>query len=66
VLGITLLYEEKAEDSLTPRLMQLIIDLRTQARADKNFALADAIRNGLTEIGVVLEDTPRGTIWRRK
>jgi len=66
VLGITLLYEEKPEDSLTPRLVQLIIDLRAQARADKNFALADAIRNGLTEIGVTLEDTPRGTVWRRK
>jgi cysteinyl-tRNA synthetase len=66
VLGITLLAEEKTEDTLAPRLMQLLIDLRAQARKDKNFPLADAIRNGLTEIGVLLEDTPQGTVWRRK
>ncbi|MHB9109983.1 MAG: cysteine--tRNA ligase [Armatimonadota bacterium] len=66
VMGIQLLTEEKAEDTLAPQLMELIITLRAQARKDKNFALADAIRNGLTDIGVVLEDTAQGTTWRKK
>ena len=54
-----------AKDDLSDKLMQLIIKLRQQARADKNFALADAIRKGLTEIGVTLEDKVEGTLWRR-
>jgi len=39
--------------------------LRQEARASKNFALADSIRKGLTEIGITLEDRPGGTEWRR-
>ena len=47
-------------------LMQLFIKLRAEARASKNFALADGIRKGLTEIGVTLEDRADGTIWRQE
>ena len=36
---------------------------RTQARADKDFAAADAIRDQLTALGVVIEDTPAGARW---
>jgi cysteinyl-tRNA synthetase len=50
---------------LTDQLMKLLIQLRQEARAGKNFALADAIRKRLTEIGVTLEDRPDETIWRR-
>ena len=46
--------------------MKLLIHLRNEARKNKNFALADAIRKGLTEIGVTLEDRPDGTIWRKR
>jgi cysteinyl-tRNA synthetase len=56
----------KAADDLPDRLMQLIIHLRQEARASKNFALADSIRKGLTEIGVTLEDRAGGTDWRRE
>ncbi len=45
-------------------LIRLLIDLRAQARAEKDFARADAIRDQLAELGVVLEDRPDGTIWR--
>jgi cysteinyl-tRNA synthetase len=65
ILGIDLT-PPAAEDTLVPELMQLLIDLRKQARVEKNFALADAIRTRLTELDVVLEDTPQGTVWRRK
>jgi cysteinyl-tRNA synthetase len=46
-------------------LMQLLIQLRAGARAAKDFATADTIRNRLSEIGVTLEDRPTGTEWTR-
>jgi len=55
----------KLESTLADDLMKLLIKLRAEARQTKNFAMADAIRNGLTEIGVTLEDRPDGTIWRK-
>jgi len=54
------------QDDLPEKLMSLIIRLRQEARAGKNFALADSIRKGLTEIGVTLEDRAGGTDWRRE
>ena len=45
--------------------MQLLIDLRAEARKAKNFALGDQIRKRLGELGVTLEDRPGGTLWRR-
>jgi cysteinyl-tRNA synthetase len=53
------------DDALVGQLMQLLIDLRAEARKSKNFALADRIRNGLTEIGITLEDRSGGTEWTR-
>ena len=38
---------------------------REQARAEKNWARADEIRKQLTDRGIVLEDTPSGTLWRK-
>ena len=66
VLGVPLAMTEEAEDTLAPQLMQLLIDLRAQVRTEKQYALADLIRNRLTDIGISLEDTPQGTVWRRK
>ncbi|MGE0757336.1 MAG: cysteine--tRNA ligase [Pirellulaceae bacterium] len=51
-------------DGHTPKLMELLIALRKELRAKKDFAMADRIRNGLTEIGITLEDRKDGTIWR--
>jgi cysteinyl-tRNA synthetase len=60
--------EEKpaAGDDLTGKLMNLLIELRAEARKRKDFATADRIRNTLTEIGITLEDRPGGTEWTRK
>jgi len=55
-----------AASQYVPALVQILIDLRNEARAAKNFAQADAIRKRLDEIGIILEDTKEGTKWRFK
>lgn len=45
-------------------LIQLLIDMRAQARANKDYAASDRIRDELKNLGVVLEDGAKGTIWR--
>ncbi len=67
LLGLFRTLPEKAEashDGLTPELMKLLIDLRAMVRKEKNFKLADEIRNRLTALGVMLEDRADGTMWR--
>jgi cysteinyl-tRNA synthetase len=55
-----------ADDQFAARLMDLLIETRAEARKSKQFAIADRIRDGLTEVGVTLGDRPDGTIWRRE
>ena len=43
--------------------MKKLIETRNQARADKNFAIADTIRDTLDAVGVKLKDSPDGTSW---
>ncbi len=50
-------------DELLTSAMQLVLDLRTEARASKNFATADAIRDGIGPLGIELEDRTSGTEW---
>ena len=65
IIGIFEQEEASADDGLTDALMELIIGIRQEARAAKNWAVADKIRDGLKEAGVVLEDTPTGVRWKR-
>jgi cysteinyl-tRNA synthetase len=55
-----------ASAGLETELMQLLIDLRAEARARKDWSTSDAIRDRLAEVGILLEDRPEGTIWRLK
>ena len=65
IIGIFEQEEASTDDGLTDALMELIIGIRQEARAAKNWAVADKIRDGLKEAGVVLEDTPTGVRWKR-
>ena len=44
--------------------MDILIRLRAEARARKDWATSDAIRDNLAAIGIALEDRPDGTTWR--
>jgi cysteinyl-tRNA synthetase len=50
-------------DDLLTKIMPLVIDLRANARKNKNFAVADKIRDGLAPLGIILEDRAGGTEW---
>ena len=52
-----------AEASALDALMRTMIDQRAQARADKDWAAADRIRDAIADAGIVLEDGPDGTHW---
>ncbi len=52
-----------ANDELIAGLMGLVIELRAEARATKNFAVADKIRQKLAELKITLADRPGGTDW---
>jgi cysteinyl-tRNA synthetase len=45
--------------------IQSLIEARAAAKAQKNFAEADRIRQTLSDMGVVLKDSPQGTQWER-
>ncbi len=51
---------------VSPEEIEALIAERAQARKNKDWARADAVRHQLAEMDIVLEDTPQGTIWRVK
>ena len=52
-------------EELVDAQVDALIEERNQARKDRDFARSDEIRDLLKEQGIVLEDTPQGTRWRR-
>ena len=54
-----------ARPDYSPERIALLIQQRAAAKKDRDFAAADRIRKDLLDGGVVLEDTPQGTTWRR-
>lgn len=64
ILGLDLFEREgKSDMSIAGDLINLLIDLRRDARERRDFAASDRIRDRLKELGVVLEDTKEGTRW---
>jgi len=65
VLGIVSERQEGAADAAREDgLVRLLIDLRAEARARKDWATGDAIRDRLKGLGIVLEDRADGTVWK--
>ena len=62
VLGMSL--DETAENSGAGPFVQMLVNVRTELRAARQFDIADSIRDRLSELGVTIEDTPEGTEWR--
>ena len=54
-----------SEDGLTDDEIQQKIAQRQQAKSDKDWKLADQMRDELTDAGIILEDSAEGTRWRR-
>lgn len=66
VLGLSLTDGGGSQsDSLAAKeFIDLLVSLRTELRQEKQWALADKVRDGLSSLSVQLEDTPEGTVWR--
>jgi len=52
------------DNALVGKLMDLLIEIRAEARKKKDFATADRIRGAAAEMGITLEDRPGGTDWK--
>jgi cysteinyl-tRNA synthetase len=63
VLGLQL---KGAEPIAAAPFIELLISLRKELREQKQYALADRLRAGLGELGIVLEDGPAGTTWKAR
>ncbi|QGG49207.1 cysteine--tRNA ligase [Heliorestis convoluta] len=54
------------QEGVVDGLLQLIIAIRAEARKKKDWATADQIRQGLDQLGILIEDTAQGTRWKKK
>lgn len=65
IIGILEDDDNASDDGLVDNLMNLIIDIRQNARKNKDWATADKIRDELKNIGITLEDSPTGVRWKK-
>jgi cysteinyl-tRNA synthetase len=65
VLGLQLDAAPGGKDTLgAAPFIELLIELRKDLRGAKQYELADRVRTGLSEQGIMLEDGPNGTTWK--
>ncbi len=64
VFGV--LVGEKSGEDLSGKLVDLLLLVREDARKRKDFTQADTIRNRLSELGIEIQDTQDGAVWKRK
>ena len=64
VLGVDLAADDTVSDDLVPGLMELFIEVRRGLRENKQWEIADRLRDGLSDLGVTLQDGKEGTSWK--
>ncbi|HPR27886.1 MAG TPA: cysteine--tRNA ligase, partial [Chitinophagales bacterium] len=57
--------EDDAGGDVLDGVMNLVIDIRKEARSNKDFATSDKIRDVLSAVGIVLKDSKEGTTWEQ-
>lgn len=65
ILGMKMEENTGSQSEMTDGLMDLVLELRKQAKADKNWPMADAIRDKLNELGISIKDTKDGATWEK-
>jgi cysteinyl-tRNA synthetase len=58
-------FEEESGEAMhaLDKVVNVVLDMRAKAKADKNFPLSDEIRNKLTEAGIKIKDSKEGSTW---
>jgi cysteinyl-tRNA synthetase len=62
VLGLK---NEQAADDDLPKVLNLVVNLRNEAKSNQDYATSDKIRDGLQKIGIQLKDSKEGTNWSK-
>ncbi len=65
ILDVLGLKNEQAADDDLPKVMDMIVDLRNEAKTNRDYATSDKIRDGLQKIGFQLNDSKEGTTWSK-
>ena len=65
VLGLEFSDSSAQNDSLD-KVMDALLGIRNKARTEKNWAVADALRDGLSSVGVTFSDNKEGSSWEIK
>lgn len=65
ILGLTNANQsgDTANNQAFGKVVDMVLDLRAKAKADKDWATSDKIRDMLTDAGFIVKDTPDGTVW---
>jgi cysteinyl-tRNA synthetase len=63
ILGLQVENNEVVSNEITDELMQLILDYRKAAKTEKNWAVADQIRDRLKELNISIKDGKDGADW---
>jgi len=64
ILGLTVPLAEGRDHALSENLIKFLLKMRTDARQNKDFALADRIRDELANLGIEVKDTKDGFEWK--
>ena len=63
-MGLKLETGDNKTTQVLDKVVNLVLDLRNKAKAEKNFHMSDEIRNKLTEAGVQVKDSKEGSTWK--